>query len=999
MTAIPLAAPYPFFTNPSGAALTGGKIYIGTAGLDPRTNPITVYQDAANTITWAQPLRTVSGYPSYQGAPSNFYTAANTYSIIVTTNEGRVVFRDLNSSGFVTAGALASRTAGNGGSLVGYSPDFTTSLRSVSSKLTDWISILDYAPAGEVLGGNADADTAALQDAMTDAATYSRRLVLPAPVNGEPYVINAMCSVTLADDAQLEIEFQGGASIKRADGTIINVDGNQNNFTPLIRITGGARVAFYDLNLDGNCNGQTYPTTYSGGFTIGSGADPRRHNADVQVFGRVSGGAVVARPEVYFVGGYLHDAYLNAVATLFVGTVWRERIRSQYNTLNCFIGTDMRGNVAIDCYSYRDGVAQGTYTTLIADLDRGFIQTRDWPVNLSGTNQGFPVPTLTETLPCAEWIYWDGLTIEEACIIGVFARNYRQAYVNNIRGINHGYARLIGGLYEPGLVWMEIGRGGFYDNIDLYAGGCRNGVDMPPLVLRLAPMDYRLDDTGSPYGKEMGYYPHYVGTVSGWCGEDWGADGDPNADANKKNNIYNIVTVGSNCYIDKVQSEGTIDTVVTALNETFYAVQQRVHDVFINEINCRNHLGATALNFRQLGSPTGSPSRIGWGVINAQDFRYVPDASNDDCQIVFFSSGWAPSATSAGVTLNQVSCGVINFTGYVSRNIRTAIRLHCSNQSRIICRGGNISNVFSVIRSESYGSLSVTGYTVDNVNRLVYTDLSSATWFAGNAGTLLVNNNIGTNIRTAPYQIVMNAAGKGSGAAVVTGSISGAVVTASIAATVLDVTAVTSGSLVAGQIISGTGVTEGTRIVEQLTGTTGGIGTYSVSVSQTAGSTTVTATGTTLTVTAVSSGTLVAGQVISGTNIVPGTMITAFGTGTGGTGTYTVSVSQAAASATITAGNAAGYVLNDLVPGANHWQGSGNFITGSTMTLGTSPVNYGRPGDNDRMATPFDWVRSGAGAPSVNAKYQGEIYKNTVGPVYYMAIAVGTGASDWVQVS
>ena len=60
--------------------------------------------------------------------------------------------------------------------------------------------------------------------------------------------------------------------------------------------------------------------------------------------------------------------------------------------------------------------------------------------------------------------------------------------------------------------------------------------------------------------------------------------------------------------------------------------------------------------------------------------------------------------------------------------------------------------------------------------------------------------------------------------------------------------------------------------------------------------------GTVLTVTAVTSGTLAVGQIITGTNVLPGTRITALGTGTGGTGTYTVSQSQTVASTTITGG-------------------------------------------------------------------------------------------------
>lgn len=57
---------------------------------------------------------------------------------------------------------------------------------------------------------------------------------------------------------------------------------------------------------------------------------------------------------------------------------------------------------------------------------------------------------------------------------------------------------------------------------------------------------------------------------------------------------------------------------------------------------------------------------------------------------------------------------------------------------------------------------------------------------------------------------------------------------------------------------------------------------------------------TTLTVTAVTSGTLWVGGTLTGTGVSAGTTITAFGTGTGGTGTYTVSISQTAAGPTIT---------------------------------------------------------------------------------------------------
>lgn len=60
-----------------------------------------------------------------------------------------------------------------------------------------------------------------------------------------------------------------------------------------------------------------------------------------------------------------------------------------------------------------------------------------------------------------------------------------------------------------------------------------------------------------------------------------------------------------------------------------------------------------------------------------------------------------------------------------------------------------------------------------------------------------------------------------------------------LAGTVLDVTAVTSGTILTGMTISGTGVTAGTRIVAQVSGTTGGVGIYTVDTSQLVASTTI----------------------------------------------------------------------------------------------------------------------------------------------------------------
>lgn len=152
------------------------------------------------------------------------------------------------------------------------------------------------------------------------------------------------------------------------------------------------------------------------------------------------------------------------------------------------------------------------------------------------------------------------------------------------------------------------------------------------------------------------------------------------------------------------------------------------------------------------------------------------------------------------------------------------------------------------------------------------------------------------------------AAGAVPGGASATGSSIAAAtfsVTGSVADDVLTVTAVGSGTIYPGATISGTGIATGTKVVSQLTGTAGGIGTYSVDVAeQSAASTTVSGTYGVLTI-GTATGTFEVGDILTGTGVVAGTAITANLTGTGGTGgTMVVSDNTVVSSTTITASTA-----------------------------------------------------------------------------------------------
>ena len=171
---------------------------------------------------------------------------------------------------------------------------------------------------------------------------------------------------------------------------------------------------------------------------------------------------------------------------------------------------------------------------------------------------------------------------------------------------------------------------------------------------------------------------------------------------------------------------------------------------------------------------------------------------------------------------------------------------------------------------------------------------------------------------------------------------SAATFTGSISTTTLTVTSVLSGTIAVGQAIFGQGVSQNTVITALGTGS-GGVGTYTVSNSQTVASTTINSvaspaivtgaiSGTTLTVSAVTSGTLRIGQTIDGTGVTDGTIIKAFGTGSGGVGTYTVSASQTVSSTTI-------FAMNWTVLPAT----DGSFQGGGTVDITDNYFVYNKP--------------------------------------------------------
>lgn len=266
-----------------------------------------------------------------------------------------------------------------------------------------------------------------------------------------------------------------------------------------------------------------------------------------------------------------------------------------------------------------------------------------------------------------------------------------------------------------------------------------------------------------------------------------------------------------------------------------------------------------------------------------------------------FPNGPAVSAFFGAGSTEAVDAAIY-FAGFNNSNVLPGALLVAQYPQAAVpayLRGGNVAGLTVPQLQGLSGTLSV---AIDGVVRNGGTvNLSAATSFTS-AATI-----IQTALNTSPPS-----------QAVVTGAIATttATVTGSIAANVLTVTAVGGGVLQPGAILTGGTIAAGTQIQNQLTGTAGGVGTYAVSIAQVVASVAITATYGTLTVSAVTSGVLALGQTLSGAGVTAGTLIWALGTGAGGTGTYFVSPSQTASSTSITAIATNVVVTFDSVSGA-----------------------------------------------------------------------------------
>lgn len=150
-----ITSPYPVFFDTDGTPLENGFIYIGTANQNPVTSPIDVFWDEALTQPAAQPIRTLNGYASRNGTPSQLYTASGNFSMLVRNRKEAQVYYTQDATtgpnflGYPITSSQISTLPSTQISFLQTGAGAVT--RTAESKMRDSVSVKDFGAVGDGL--------------------------------------------------------------------------------------------------------------------------------------------------------------------------------------------------------------------------------------------------------------------------------------------------------------------------------------------------------------------------------------------------------------------------------------------------------------------------------------------------------------------------------------------------------------------------------------------------------------------------------------------------------------------------------------------------------------------------------------------------------------------------------------------------------------------------------------------------------------------------------
>lgn len=141
----------PKFVDSDGSPLNNGSIYFGAVNNNPEISPVAIYWDVNLTQPVSQPVKTINGFISRDGTPSNVYVSGP-YSITVKNKKGILLLTFPDSSNFdaVSASYAAAISAINASILnANYCVDNVAALKLVDKTKFSYVSTRGYFVAND----------------------------------------------------------------------------------------------------------------------------------------------------------------------------------------------------------------------------------------------------------------------------------------------------------------------------------------------------------------------------------------------------------------------------------------------------------------------------------------------------------------------------------------------------------------------------------------------------------------------------------------------------------------------------------------------------------------------------------------------------------------------------------------------------------------------------------------------------------------------------------
>lgn len=134
---------YPQFKDANGALLNDGKIYVGTAGLDPIENQISLYWDSALSIPASQPVSTINGYPSNSGSRGMLYMSGTDYSLTVLDKNNVEIYSSLNLTdiNYAASSTVSGQVTTNTADIATNTADIATNTSNIGTNTTKLATI------------------------------------------------------------------------------------------------------------------------------------------------------------------------------------------------------------------------------------------------------------------------------------------------------------------------------------------------------------------------------------------------------------------------------------------------------------------------------------------------------------------------------------------------------------------------------------------------------------------------------------------------------------------------------------------------------------------------------------------------------------------------------------------------------------------------------------------------------------------------------------------